>query len=420
MHRCKHTFIFALLLCSSLIAKGQSAYVSRLKDAAALLPSKAVQTDSLCKIILEEIGAKQPSNDSLFVLTYSLLGNSNMYQGKLNLVTVNNLVELKIRQHNYTEARQLLQENIGLCEQKGFVEALSVAHLLAGQCEIESGGNLGAAALSLEKSRELANKTGRKDYLRNIREAELLLQARAGNFAGVKKALEDYKLMNDELAQESARILNSEFHTIYEVKKITQQKDLLEEGISIRNRQLILSLLALFAAVLAVGIIASQHIRLRRTMKTMYRMNVELANNAVISTGSLNSDTVSDDSEENNGEERISLSNLYTETLRRIERDKLYLDPVFSLQELGELMNRSPRYVSQALGEIGKVSFPNLVNNFRINEARRLIANNPDITVIELMEKTGFGSWQSFNRNFKTATGFTPSEYQQRARDTQA
>jgi AraC-like DNA-binding protein len=49
------------------------------------------------------------------------------------------------------------------------------------------------------------------------------------------------------------------------------------------------------------------------------------------------------------------------------------------------------------------------VNNFRINEARRLIASNPDITVIELMEKTGFGSRQSFNRNFKTATGFTPS-----------
>ena len=561
MRCCKHTFAFALLLCGSLIASGQSPYISRLKEAAALLPSKAVQTDSLCNIILEEIGAKQPSGDSLFVLTYSLLGTSNLYQGKLNLalnffnkslyhnreniiprenmsclankaialekqhryeeasqthhkalefaeksgdssfvaavwlnlgtlshhmkdddraveilnriytffsarrdtvrmgnilnniatcyypgqlqfaetslkkslelyrkinnyyyisMTTNNLIELKIRQHHYSEARQLLQENISLCEEKGFLEALSAAHRLSGQCEIESGGNLVAAATSLEKSRELASKTGRKDYLGDIMEAELLLQVRAGNFEGVKKALEDYKLMNDELAQESARILNSEFQTIYEVKKITQQKDLLEEGISLRNRQLVLSLLALLAAALAVGIIAAQYIRLRRTMKTMYRMNVELANSAAVSLGSLSSDIVPDDSDENNGEERISLSNLYVEILRRMERDKLYLDPAFSLQELGELMNRSPRYVSQALGEIGKVSFPNLVNNFRINEARRLIANNPDITVIELMEKTGFGSRQSFNRNFKTATGFTPSEYQQRARDTQA
>jgi AraC-like DNA-binding protein len=332
----------------------------------------------------------------------------------------NNLAELETRQKNYSEARRLLQENISLCEQKGLMEALSMAHRLVGLCEIESGGNLGTAASSLEKSRELALKTGRTDYQRDIREAEILLQARAGNFDGVKKMLEEYKTMNDESAQENARVVNSEFQTIHEVKKITRQKDLLEEGISIRNRQLILSLLALLAAALAIGIIVSQYIRLRRTMKTMYRMNVELANNAVISTGSLNSDTVSPDDGENNGEDNISISNLYLDVLKRIERDKLYLNPTFSLLELSEKMNRSSRYISQALGEVGKISFPNLVNNFRINEARRLIADNPNITVIEIMEKTGFGSRQSFNRNFKTATGFTPSEYQERARDTQA
>jgi hypothetical protein len=77
-----------------------------------------------------------------------------------------------------------------------------VAYRLLGQCEIESGGDLGAAAANLEKSRELALKTGRTDHLRDIREAELLLQARSGNFEGVKKVLEAYKTMLDESAQE--------------------------------------------------------------------------------------------------------------------------------------------------------------------------------------------------------------------------
>jgi AraC-like DNA-binding protein/Tfp pilus assembly protein PilF len=561
MRLCKHTFIFVLLMCSSMIASGQSVYISRLKEAAGLLPSRAVEADSALRVILEEISTQQPPDDSLFVLTCFLLGTSNLYQGKLNLAldyynkslyhnqriilpkeyqdclinsavifdkqyrfkeasqtyqkaleyaeqsgdsslitdiwlnlgvlshrmkddekaveilekiytyysavrdtlrmstvlnniatcyypsnlpvaetnlkkslelrkqikayyyiafATNNLAELEMEQKNYSEARRLLEENISLCEQKGFMEALSMAHRLVGLCEIESGGNLGAAASSLEKSRELALKTGRTDYQRDIREAEILLQARAGNFDGVKKMLEVYKTMNDESAQENARIVNSEFQTIHKVKKITQQKDLLEEGISIRNRQLILSLLALLAAALAIGIIVSQYIRLRRTMKTMYRMNVELANNEVISMGSLNLDTVSLDDGENNGEDNISISNLYFDVLKRIERDKLYLNPTFSLLALSEKMNRSSRYISQALGEVGKISFPNLVNNFRINEARRLIADNPNITVVEIMEKTGFGSRQSFNRNFKTATGFTPSEYQERARDTQA
>jgi AraC-like DNA-binding protein len=562
--RCfKQTFIFVLLMCSSMIASGQSVYISRLKEAAALLPSRAVEADSALGVILEEISAQQPPSDSLFVLTCFLLGTSNLYQGKLNLAldyynrslyhnqriilpkeyqdclinsavifdsqyrlkeasqtyqkaleyaeqsgdsssiadiwlnlgvlshrmkddekaieilekiytyystvrdtlrmstvlnniatcyypsnlpvaetnlkkslelrkqikayyyiafATNNLAELETRQKNYSEARRLLQENISLCEQKGLMEALSMAHRLVGLCEIESGGNLGTAASSLEKSRELALKTGRTDYQRDIREAEILLQARAGNFDGVKKMLEEYKTMNDESAQENARVVNSEFQTIHEVKKITRQKDLLEEGISIRNRQLILSLLALLAAALAVGIIASQYIRLRRTMKTMYRMNVELANNTAISMKSLNQDILQDDAADTDAdgteEENINLSNLYITVLRRIESEKLYLNPEFSMQVLSELVNRRQRYVSQALSEVGKTSFPNLVNNLRINEARRLIADNPNITVIEIMEKTGFGSRQNFNRSFKQATGFTPSEYQQRASDS--
>ena len=549
-----------------MIASGQSVYISRLKEAAALLPSRAVEADSALGVILEEISAQQPPSDSLFVLTCFLLGTSNLYQGKLNLAldyynrslyhnqriilpkeyqdclinsaiifdsqyrlkeasqtyqkaleyaeqsgdsslitdiwlnlgvlshrmkddekaveilekiytyysavrdtlrmstvlnniatcyypsnlpvaetnlkkslelrkqikayyyiafATNNLAELEMEQKNYSEARRLLEENISLCEQKGFMEALSVAHRLVGLCEIESGGNLGTAASSLEKSRELALKTGRSDYLRDIMEAELLLQARTGNFEGVKKMLEAYKILNDESAQKNARIVNAEFQTIHEVKQITQQKNVLQEGITLKNRQLLLSLFALLLATLAVGIIAFQYVRIKRAMKTMYRMNLEIANSALIpGEGIISFDdqppVEQPDDDENQSENKgIFLTNLYAEIVRRIGNGKLYLDPMFSQQNLCDNMNRSQRYVSLALSEVGKISFPNLVNNFRINEARRLIADNPDITVIELMEKTGFGSRQSFNRHFKVATGFTPSEYQQRAREAQ-
>jgi AraC-like DNA-binding protein len=557
MTRNLHAIIFALLFCTQ-SAIGQSDYLTRIKEAAVLIPDKAAQADSVLSVVLEEISTQQPYNDSLFVLTYFLLGTNNLYQGKLNLAldfldkslhynqrnilpreimsclgnkavifekqyrlneasqayqkaleyaeqsrdssvivdiwlnlgvlshrmkdvdraveildntyayyktkrdtlrmantlnniatcyypsnlpvaetnlkkslelykqkndyyyiaaTTNNLSELEIRQKNYSEANRLLQENITLCEKEGFIEALAVAHRLAGQSEIESGGNLGAAASSLEKSRELALKTGRTDYQRDISEAELLLQARAGNLEGVKKLLEVYKTMNDESAQENARIVNSEFQTIHKVKKITQQKDLLEEGISIRNRQLILSLLALLAAALAIGIIVSQYIRLRRTMKTMYRMNVEIANNTSLPLMNTDSEIQSDESGEKAEEENIMLANLYFDILKRIGQEKLYLDPTFSLQDLCEKINRSQRYVSQAVSEVGNTTFPNLINSFRVNEARRLFASNQHISVNEIVEKTGFGSRQSFHRNFKAATGFAPKEYQERAKD---
>lgn len=557
MTRNLHAIIIALLFCTQ-VAIGQSDYLTRIKEAAVLIPDKAAQADSVLSVVLEEISTQQPYNDSLFVLTYFLLGTNNLYQGKLNLAldfldkslhsnqknilpkelmsclgnkaiifdkqyrlnealqayrkaleyaeqsrdssvivgiwlnlgvlshrmkdvdraveildntyayfktkrdtlrmanvlnniascyypsnlsvaetnlkkslelyrqindyyyiaaTINNLSELEIRQKNYSEANRLLQENITLCEKEGFIEALAVAHRLAGQSEIESGGDLGAAQASLKKSRELALKTGRMDYLRDISEAELLLQARAGNFEGVKKLLEEYKILNDESAQENARIVNTEFQTIHQVKKITEQKDVLQQGITLKNRQLLLSLAALLAAALAIGIIAMQYVRLRRAMNTMYRINVEIANNTSLPLMNTDSEIQSDESGEKAEEENIMLANLYFDILKRIGQEKLYLDPTFSLQDLCEKMNRSQRYVSQAVSEVGNTTFPNLINSFRVNEARRLFASNQHISINEIVEKTGFGSRQSFHRNFKAATGFAPKEYQERAKD---
>jgi len=316
-----------------------------------------------------------------------------------------------------------MAENIILCEQKGFMEALSVAYRLKGQCEIESGGDPGAAAMNLEKSRELAVQTGRSDYLRDIMEAELLLQARSGNFEGVKKVLEAYKILNDESAQKNARIVNAEFQTIHEVQQITRQKNLLQEGITLRNRQLLLSLCALLLASLAIGIIAFQYVKIKRAMKILYRMNLEIANSTPLPQESMltfdeqPADQLEEDDEQPD-DKGIYLSNLYVEIVRRIGSGKLYLDPMFSQQNLCDNMKRSQRYISLALSEVGKTSFPNLVNNFRVNEARRLLADNPHLPLTELMEKTGFGSRQSFYRHFKQATGFSPSEFQQRARET--
>ena len=557
--------VVMILLLGGVPAIGQSGYMARLKEAAALVPDQAVKADSVFTAILEEVSTLQPPNDSLLVLTCFMLGTNNLYLGKLNLaldyfdkslfynqrniypkenmsclankaviyqdqyrfsealqaceqalvyaeqsrdssaivdvwlnlgvisqrmndidraveilgnvhnfyqsrrdtmrianvlnniatcyypnnlpaaeknlkrslelsrqihndyyatLTANNLAEVETRQKNYAEARRLLEENISLCEQKGYLEALSAAHRLSGLCEIESGGNLAAAASSLEKSRELAVKTGRSDYLRYIMEAELLLQARTGNFEGIKKVLEAYKTLNDESAQKNARIVNAEFQTIHEVKKITRQKNLLQEGMTLRNRQLLLSLCALLLASLAIGIIAFQYVRIKRAMKIMYRMNLELANGTFYSG---ESHIVFDDQqpvdqpeedEDQPDDKGIYLSNLYVEIVRRIGSGKLYLDPLFSQQNLCDNMNRSQRYVSLALSEVGKTSFPNLVNNFRVNEARRLIADSPHLPLTEIMENTGFGSRQSFYRHFKQATGFSPSEFQQRARET--
>ena len=92
--------IFLVLLCQYLTVTGQDSYLSRIKQAAALIPGKPVEADSVYKEILEEIITQQVRNDSLFVLTYFQLGLSNLYQGNLNIAL--NYFE-KSLQHNRSE-----------------------------------------------------------------------------------------------------------------------------------------------------------------------------------------------------------------------------------------------------------------------------------------------------------------------------
>lgn len=150
-------------------------------------------------------------------------------------------------------------------------------------------------------------------------------------------------------------------------------------------------------------------------------MNVEIANSSPvvpsIPPGEI-SDLVEPNEDAAKNEEDIPLVNLYNTLLRRLETNKMYLDPTLNLQDFCQRINRNQRIVSQAINEIGKTSFPNLVNNFRINEARRLLVSSPNLSVNEIIERSGFGSRPAFHRNFKAVTGFTPSEYQARAKNT--
>ena len=79
------SLVVMILLLGGVPAIGQSDYLARIKKAAVLVPDKAVHADSVLSVILEEVRALQPPNDSLLVLTCFILGKNNLYQGKLNL-----------------------------------------------------------------------------------------------------------------------------------------------------------------------------------------------------------------------------------------------------------------------------------------------------------------------------------------------
>ena len=90
---------------------------------------------------------------------------------------------------------------------------------------------------------------------------------------------------------------------------------------------------------------------------------------------------------------------------------KPYLQSGFSLPELAQQLNTTVHILSQVINDgLGK-SFFEMVATYRIEEAKRLLKEQPHVKVEEIAEQVGYNSKSSFNTAFKKIAGKTPSEY---------
>jgi len=96
-----------------------------------------------------------------------------------------------------------------------------------------------------------------------------------------------------------------------------------------------------------------------------------------------------------------------------MEKDKLYQEPELTLQLLSDKL-RVPAYqVSQAINDGLKKNFYDVVNGYRVEEAKRLLidSKNKNYTILSVGFEAGFNSKTTFNTVFKKFTGLTPTEF---------
>ncbi|MBS7256432.1 helix-turn-helix domain-containing protein [Flavobacterium branchiicola] len=90
----------------------------------------------------------------------------------------------------------------------------------------------------------------------------------------------------------------------------------------------------------------------------------------------------------------------------------LYKNPNLTLQDLSKEINISGHQLSQFLNNnLGK-NFTSFVNEFRINEACKIIASTDKLTLESVGYDVGFNSKSTFFAAFKKHTGTTPLNYQ--------
>jgi AraC-like DNA-binding protein len=114
--------------------------------------------------------------------------------------------------------------------------------------------------------------------------------------------------------------------------------------------------------------------------------------------------------------EKSPLSNgqleIYQDKLNHLmEKQKVFLDTNLSLTSLAQLLKIPNHHLSQVFSVQFNQTFYQYINSFRIDYACIILAENTEINLEELAEKSGFNSKPSFNRQFKFVKGCTPSEY---------
>lgn len=102
--------------------------------------------------------------------------------------------------------------------------------------------------------------------------------------------------------------------------------------------------------------------------------------------------------------------------IQSMENQRLYLSSSLTLSELAKSVGINPQKLSNHLNLRFGQNFNDFVNRYRVEEAKRLLADpvNREKTIAAIAYECGFNSLSVFNPAFKKFIGTTPSQFRNR------
>ena len=99
--------------------------------------------------------------------------------------------------------------------------------------------------------------------------------------------------------------------------------------------------------------------------------------------------------------------------LQLMESERPYIDGDLTIQKLAEQLSIPAPHLSQTINERLSKTFPDFINSYRIEEAKKrlLDPSRKHYTVLAIAEEVGFNSKSAFNDVFKRHVKMTPSEF---------
>ena len=94
-----------------------------------------------------------------------------------------------------------------------------------------------------------------------------------------------------------------------------------------------------------------------------------------------------------------------------MEEQKPYLNSDLKVSDLADRLSINSRNLSDCIRKTTNDSFANFINAYRIEYAKQLMREQPDMKLSEVFLSSGFANETTFFRIFKAVTGMTPNEW---------
>lgn len=99
--------------------------------------------------------------------------------------------------------------------------------------------------------------------------------------------------------------------------------------------------------------------------------------------------------------------------IEMVESEKIFQNPKLSVYDIADKLKTNKTYISVSINNILKKNFRQFINEYRIEEAKKLLVDPKfdHISIEGIAQTVGFISKSTFNVTFKKQTGEIPSEY---------
>ena len=318
--------------------------------------------------------------------------------------------EQAIREHGFSQAAYVVSTYVGygraLIAQKKYKSALE----------------------KLQIGKEISEKNITSLFRREV---YLLLSACYDRLGEPKEALEYYKKYTAEsfrLYNEDKERTEKELMVRYETEK--RNKELAQKNMLLQKEQnRVMALVGItFVVLIVVLLFYINYRRKNRLYKQIVRESVdwlakerqfskriaeqekqlqELIGKAGAVDGGYSGSSLNKDSQQE----------LFGRLERLMQNDQVYKNSLFTREKMAELLGTNRTYLSQTINEQTGLTFTHYMNKYRIEEARRILADPQDDTPIKaIAADLGFSSVTTFYTLFKAAVQMSPDQYRKHAR----